>query len=236
MIPETTRERMLEAMERFDRESRDSPEWSNWEQRESHKYAIELNNHRYPVKKIVSIATDTPVGSFSGGQEASAYAEELGFSVVSLRQSSEAETSIQRQLEQILSEYVAARSGREFGRNHPIWQAFIRLKNAIEALPSLGERRTFRIDWSVGKGNWAGVPWLAIIDAKEMEAPRKGVYCVFLFREDMTGVYITLNQGVTKPKQEKGAAEARRYLKENATRIRAKVSSLQRRGFQWQSI
>jgi hypothetical protein len=222
---------MLEAMERFDRELRDSPEWTNWEQKESHKYAIEQNGRRYPVKKIVSIATDIPVGSFSGGDEANTYAEKLGFSVAGLRQSTLAETSIQALLQQILSEYLAARSGGGFGKNHPIWQAFVRLKHAIEALPSLRERRTLRVEWSVGKGNWAGVPWLAIIDSKESEAPRRGVYCVFLFREDMTGVYTTLNQGVTKPKQEMGAIGARRYLKENASQIRSKVPFLQQHSF-----
>jgi hypothetical protein len=40
MIPDTTREAVLEAMELFDRELRDSPEWTNWEQKNSHKYAI----------------------------------------------------------------------------------------------------------------------------------------------------------------------------------------------------
>jgi hypothetical protein len=231
MIPNTTRESMLEAMERFDRELRDSPEWANWEQKESHKYAIEQNSHRYPVKKIVSIATDTPVASFSGGDGANSYVEKLGFSIVPLRQATQAETSIQALLQQILSGYLAARSGDGFGKNHPIWQAFVRFKNAIETLPSLRDRRTLRVDWSVGKGNWAGVPWLAIIDSTEAEAPRRGVYCVFLFREDMTGVYTTLNQGVTKPKQEMGTAGARRYLKENATQIRAKLSFLQPRDF-----
>jgi hypothetical protein len=223
---------MLQAMERFDREFLESPEWTNWEQKESHKYAIEENGRRYPVKKIVSIATDTPVASFSGGDEANTYVAKLEFRVVPLRQSSEAEVSIQALLQQILSGYLAARSGGGFGKNHPIWQIFVRLKNVIETLPSLSNRRTLRVDWSVGKGNWAAVPWLGIIDSNEAEAPRGGLYCVYLFREDMTGVYTALNQGVTKPKQEMGAAGARRYLKENASEIRQKVSLLQGRTFQ----
>jgi hypothetical protein len=175
MIPETTREAVLEAIERFDRGLRDSPEWVNWEQKESHKYAIEQGGHRYPVKKIVSIATNTPVGSFSGGDEANTFVTKLGFPVVPLRESAQAETSIQSLLEQILSQYLPARSGGGFGKSHPIWQAFVRLKNAVESLAPLRERRMLRVDWSIGKGNWAGVPWLAIIDSKEPEAPRRGI-------------------------------------------------------------
>jgi hypothetical protein len=136
-----------------------------------------------------------------------------------LRESVQADTSIQSLFEEILSQYQSARAGSGFGKSHPIWQSFVRLKTAIEALAGLQDRRTLRVEWSVGKGNWAGVPWLAIIDSAETEAPRKGVYCVFLFREDMTGVYTTLNQGFKRPRQELGAAGARRYLKEIATQV-----------------
>src|SRR5262245_18838120 len=117
MIPETTREAMLEAMERFDRELRDSPEWVNWEQKESHKYAIEHGGQRYPVKKVVSIATNTPVGSFSGGDEANIFVSKLGLPVVPLRESAHAETSIQSLLEQILGQYQAARLSGGFGKS-----------------------------------------------------------------------------------------------------------------------
>src|SRR5579863_7597574 len=137
MIPNTTKEAVYEALERFDRELRDSPEWANWEQKDSHKYALEQNGRRYPVKKIVSIATDTPVGSFSGGDETNTYIAKLGFPVVALRQEAQAETSIHALLEQVLSQYLTARSGGGFGKNHPIWQAFVRLKTAIEALPAV---------------------------------------------------------------------------------------------------
>ena len=47
----------------------------------------------------------------------------------------------------------------------------------------------------------------------------------------MTGVYATLNQGVTKPKQELGALEARKLLKQNADKIRRRVAELARQGF-----
>jgi 5-methylcytosine-specific restriction enzyme B len=231
MIPDTKREAVIEAMERFDRELRDSREWANWQQKESHKYALEHNGQRYPVKKIVSIATDTPVGSFSGGDEADSFVERLGFQIAPLRQSTENEMSMQALLEQILSQYRSARSGGGFGRSHPIWQAFVKLKNAVESLSEVRGRRTLRVAHSIGKGNWAGVPWLAIIDSTEGEAPRKGMYCVFLFREDMTAVYTTLNQGVTKPKETMGAVEARRFLKKRAGQVRERVPYLTERGF-----
>jgi len=152
------------------------------------------------------MATNTPVSSFSGGDEANDFAARNGLRVVALRESVEAEFSLQRLFEQVLGQYLSARSGKAFGGSHPIWQLFIKIKTAIESLPLLQDRRTLRVVPSVGKGNWARVPWLAVIDSREKDAPRGGVYCVFLFREDMTGVYATLNQGVTKPKDDFGAA------------------------------
>jgi MrcB-like, N-terminal domain/EVE domain/AAA domain (dynein-related subfamily) len=231
MIPETTKEALLEAMERFDREARDNSEWKGWEAKQSHKYAIEYEGRRYPVKKIVSLATNTPVGSFSGGDEANGVVEKLGLHVSKLHEAEQGEASIQQQLQGILENYSAARAGGGFGGTHPIWQSFTKLKKSLEDLPALREQRTLRIEWSIGKGNWARVPWIAIIDSRETEAPRRGVYCVFLFRQDMSGVYATLNQGVTKPKQELGAIEARQLLRKQAEHIRILVPELKGRGF-----
>lgn len=231
MIPDATRENMVEAMERFDRDLRESQEWANWEERDSHKFAIEHAGQKYPVKKLVSLATGTPVSSFSSGDEANSFVRKLGFQVSPLRSDVTEEASLQALFEQILTQYLPAKSGGGFGGGHPLWKTFTKLKNALEALPSLAQRRTMRVEWSIGKGNWAGVPWAAIIDSRQAEAPRRGIYVVFLFREDMTGVYATLNQGVTKLTEELGSAEARRRITEQAADIRKRIGDLGRHGF-----
>jgi hypothetical protein len=64
---------------RLARELRHSPEWADWEANVSHKYVIESNGLRYPVKKIVSMATGAPVSSFSGGNKSNSFAEETWF-------------------------------------------------------------------------------------------------------------------------------------------------------------
>ncbi|CAH0998656.1 hypothetical protein LEM8419_00001 [Neolewinella maritima] len=50
---------------------------------------------------------------------------------------------------------------------------------------------------SSGKGNWTHCPWIAILDKVITVTPQKGYYPVFLFRRDMSGFYLSLNQGVT---------------------------------------
>lgn len=50
---------------------------------------------------------------------------------------------------------------------------------------------------SVGKGNWATVPWIGIFDTAVSNSATKGFYIVYLFSPDMNSVYLSLNQGWT---------------------------------------
>jgi 5-methylcytosine-specific restriction protein A len=87
-IPLVSAEALRAAMTRFDRELRDTPDWAAWEQNRAHRYAIEHDGRRYPVKQIVSIATGMPVSEFSGGEaagQANEYAAERGLIIVELR-------------------------------------------------------------------------------------------------------------------------------------------------------
>lgn len=83
-LPEVLPAALQEAMDRFDKELRNTPYWSNWQQDETYKYAIQQNGRFYPVKQIVSLATGVPVKTFSGGDQANGYVEARGFKVVAL--------------------------------------------------------------------------------------------------------------------------------------------------------
>lgn len=54
-----------------------------------------------------------------------------------------------------------------------------------------------RVKASCGQGQWATIPWIAIFDERMTISAQKGIYIVLLFKEDMSGFYLTLNQGVT---------------------------------------
>ena len=141
-------------------------------------------------------------------------------------------STVPQLLEAIMAGYLGARStSPHVDKAQPAYQAFVKLKDALTNSPPLRHQPGLRIEWSVGLGDWAFIPWVAIIDSREVDAPRGGVYCAFLFREDMTGVYVTLMQGIMKPKQEFGSAEARRRMQSRALRIRALAPNLPERGF-----
>jgi len=53
------------------------------------------------------------------------------------------------------------------------------------------------IKGSVGQGQWARGPWVGIFSPLVTASAQKGYYPVYLFREDLEGVYLSLNQGMT---------------------------------------
>lgn len=86
------------------------------------------------------------------------------------------------------------------------------LPSELKALPFIDEQ--YKVQGSVGQGNWATVPWLAVLDKRITETTQHGEYVVYLFAEDMSAVYLTFNQGVTKPIQEKGRRDGYAYLRD----------------------
>lgn len=61
----------------------------------------------------------------------------------------------------------------------------------------LGHEKRYLIEGSAGKGNWANVPWAAIFDRFITTTAQDGFYVVYLVKEDYSGVYLSLNQGIT---------------------------------------
>lgn len=46
---------------------------------------------------------------------------------------------------------------------------------------------------SAGIGYWTEIPWIDVFDREITESAQKGYYVVYLFREDMSGVYLSLD-------------------------------------------
>ena len=79
-----------------------------------------------------------------------------------------------------------------------------------DLLPLLSDSDHWRTDASVGKGNWAAVPWVSFFDERESTSARQGVYPVIhLSCEDPVGIRIGLGVSATafKPHEDEKAAE-----------------------------
>jgi hypothetical protein len=136
----------------------------------------------------------------------------------------ESDTRIKTAFDNVLSNYQRARR-KPFGREPTLWKVFEDLLKHLEYYVT--NHLTLKIKWSVGKGDWARVPWIAIPDERETKSTRHGVYPVYLFREDLSGVYIALNQGIGVLKNKQGAPESRRILGERAEQMRRDAPAVQ---------
>lgn len=54
---------------------------------------------------------------------------------------------------------------------------------------------------SMGQSNKTQYPWIAIMDKNITQSTQYGLYMVYLFKKDMTGFYLSLNQGITSLKK-----------------------------------
>jgi 5-methylcytosine-specific restriction protein A len=125
--------------------------------------------------------------------------------------------SIRECIEYVLENYLAA--SKENFVQHPTAK-FLRsnFPNAVsEGLPNK-DRLIFK--GSAGQGVWAKGPWIGIFDPLVTTTPQRGYYPVYLFREDMAGVYLSLNQGMTEAKK-LYKADAKTALKARSENYRA---------------
>lgn len=102
---------------------------------------------------------------------------------------------------------------------------FIR-RDVAETLGEIvGSNPRYVVHGSPGQGNWAKVPWVAVYDRFVTESAQDGYYVVYLVKEDFSGVYISLNQGVTAAKKQYGA-EAKAALRVRASDFLARLGPL----------
>ncbi|MCA0987262.1 DUF3578 domain-containing protein [Guptibacillus algicola] len=81
-------------------------------------------------------------------------------------------------------------------------------------------KRNYKVQSSVGQGNWTETPWIGIFDRSITSTATKGFYIVYLFRKDMKGFYLSLNQGTTYIQTKYKGNKPRGKMKETASKIR----------------
>jgi 5-methylcytosine-specific restriction protein B len=133
-------------------------------------------------------------------------------------------------LGRILAEYPVAKLA-PFNGSHAIWTVFRGAEAALTSSQPVRDRVHLIVEAAAGKGNWSNIPWIALMDPAETTSVQQGVYCVYLFREDMSGVYLTFNQGVTALIKAEGLVSARKALRERAIQLRAYCTPAVSRGF-----
>jgi 5-methylcytosine-specific restriction protein B len=203
-------------------------------------YALVVDGHEYDPKAIAGVAygfdhpEEGPLDNkrFNGGLELRRALRPAGFDVV-LR-TAPGEDKLKSLFERFVNLYPEARS-RPFSGDHDVHGLMRELVDEFRRSGPLASRPEVTVKGSVGLGNWAGVPWIAFLDERVTASTRHGVYPVILFREDMTGAYMTVAQG-TQLLKEQGRQHMLDQLGVAAQRVRALgTSDLEAQGFDAQS-
>lgn len=130
--------------------------------------------------------------------------------------------SLNAALSLFLEEYPYAAT-QEFADN-PVAD-FVRreVPDVIKELLPYSER--YMVHGSAGQGNWARVPWVAVFDRLITDTAQNGYYVVYLVKEDFSGAYLSLNQGVTIAKN-LYEADAKEALRARAIDFPARLGKL----------
>jgi MoxR-like ATPase len=203
----------------------------------SRDYVLVSNGREYDSKAIVGAAHGLqhpelgplPHTEFNGGEPTTSKLRSLGFTVERRNGGSDAMSATAEWLERFLARYSSAKT-EAFRGDHEAAQFLRRAAEAIAAglPPGLAGARAKP---SVGQGNWAASPWIAVLDPRVTTTTQEGVYPVVLIREDLTGLYVTIAQGVTRLKREQGQRLAYEALRQQADVLRPHLSALLDRGF-----
>lgn len=128
---------------------------------------------------------------------------------------------LKENIEKIFKNYLNSRN--EQFANHPI--AAVLRRDFPKDLEGLTETsHHYKFTGSAGQGNWTHSPWVAVFNKKITESAQSGYYLVYLFQEDMEGVYLSLNQGMTDLRnQTSNNAETKDILRSRASDFRDKL-------------
>jgi 5-methylcytosine-specific restriction protein A len=98
----------------------------------------------------------------------------------------------------------------------------------------LGLPSTFKVAGSIGQGRMTEIPWVCFFDKEITTSPQTGFYIALLFKTDMSGFYISLNQGWTQYEEEFGIKKGKIEIKENTIIAQENLKTI--RGFNRDSL
>lgn len=101
------------------------------------------------------------------------------------------------------------------------------LKSIIISISS-NQFPTLNVKASAGAGNWANVPWLSLLDPKITTTTQSGIYPVYLFRADGSGLYLSLCFGTTDLQSQYGTREAKIQAKKEKDKLKSYIPELEK--------
>ena len=93
---------------------------------------------------------------------------------------------------------------------------------------------SYKIEGSISTGRLSEIIWIGLFDRNITTSAQNGYYIVYLFRSDMKGVYMSLNQGWTQYKNTYGSKDGKLRILKTSKKLKEKLRSVQ--GFNFDPI
>jgi len=105
-------------------------------------------------------------------------------------------------------------------KTNPSWKRLVDvIPTELRSQAKLSEK--FIIKGSIGTTNINEIPWVGVFDREITKGAQNGYYVAFLFKSDMSGFYISLNQGWTQYKEQYGSRKGKLEIKKSAEKAQA---------------
>lgn len=138
--------------------------------------------------------------------------------------------SVAKLLGTALAQFAQARQG-PFRETPELWSAMNAVQARLADMAPVASRPDILVKWSLGKGVWAKVPWIALLNQRVTTTTQEGLYVAFLVAEDLSRICLTLIQGMTSLVDEHGRSGAARAMIGKAAEVRSSLTDLQAAGF-----
>ncbi|MDP5276172.1 MrcB family domain-containing protein [Chengkuizengella axinellae] len=126
-------------------------------------------------------------------------------------------------LKYILDNYLQAK--QEVFKGHFMGD-HVRNITTSTIINEVGLNEKYFVVGSIGQGQWAEVPWISVFLKSITTTATKGYYIVYLFKSDMSGFYVSLNQGYTYFKDKYGTKVGREKILRTASLIRDQLNTV----------
>jgi 5-methylcytosine-specific restriction protein A len=133
--------------------------------------------------------------------------------------------SIQKLLEKVLHNYLSEKfEYKKAKKTVPLYKTVVQdLPRYFQDLGNISNE--IKIEGSIGKGMITYTPWLCFFDKEITTSAQHGYYVCMLFREDMKGFYLSLNQGWTQYQTQFGVKAGRNEISLNSIKARTILRS-----------
>ena len=124
---------------------------------------------------------------------------------------------------EIMDNYLESIGVGRFNRNHEMFKLIN--YTTTDFITEIVKKHDLTVRGSCGAGTWTRYPWIAIYNTEITTTIQRGVYIVYLFSQDMSRLYLTLNQGCTNLKKELGTRAAREHMITTRENIRKTIGN-----------